>query len=666
MPGKEQIALGVEAERLAALERYGILDSSPEKGYEDITALAAFICGAPMSAISFVDRDRQWFKSVAGMGLKETPRSQSFCAYTIDDARVLIVPDALADERFRSNPLVVRDPNFRFYAGAPIIEKGGHVLGAVCVMDTETRVLDAQQIAALEALARQVMVLLEQRKAIDSLQQAVTEAAVADRLVRESERRLQTLANSLPALAWSANADGWINWYNRRWYEYTGTTPEQMEGWGWQSVHDPDALPAVMERWAASIRTGDSFEMVFPIRGADGVFRSFLTRVAPLRGESGSVTEWFGTNIEVDALKKTQLALEKSQEVLNQVLHVTSDAILSIDRNWLITYVNPKAEELYDSAKHFVGRNFWDSFPEAGLPGSLFLEHYHRAMYDGVAASFEQHYPEPRNFTIGIEVYPSKDGIVTFARDITRLKNAAAAVMQHEKLAAVGRLASSMSHELNNPLESVTNLLYLARQSQDLEEARPYLNHADGELRRVAAITSQTLRFHRQSTAPTLVTFAELSTGILRGQHSRLKNAQVTVEQRNRARRLVCCLEGEIRQVLTNLVSNAIDAMQACGGKLSIRGRDGTNWKTGERGMVITVADTGCGMSEATRKRVFEAFYTTKGVGGTGLGLWISREIVDRHHGVLKCRTTQRGSASGTVFTLFLPENGVEPIRQRN
>ena len=657
--------MGVEAERLAALERFGILDSAPEQGYEDITQLAAFICGAPMSIISFVDRDRQWFKAVLGVGLRETPRSQSFCAHTISDAKTLVVPDALADDRFRSNPFVLEDPNIRFYAGAPIVEKSGQVLGTVCVLDTETRVLNAQQIAALEALARQVVVLLEQREAIDSLRKAMHEAAVAERLVRESESRLQTLANSLPALAWTANADGWITWYNHRWYEYTGTTPDQMEGWGWQSVHSPEALPAVMERWAESIRTGNPFEMIFPLKGADGVFRPFLTRVAPLRGETGQVTQWFGTNIEVDALKKTQLALEKSQEVLNQVLNATSDAILSIDRDWRITYVNPRAELLYDSTKHFVGRNFWEAFPEAALPGSLFLEHYHRAMYEGVAARFEQSYPEPRNFTIGIEVYPSKDGIVTFARDITRLKNAAAAVMQHEKLAAVGRLASSMSHELNNPLESVTNLLYLARESSDLEEARPYLNHADGELRRVAAITSQTLRFHRQSTAPTLVTFAELSSGILRGQHSRLNNAQVTVEERNRSTRPICCFEGEIRQVLTNLVSNAIDAMQVCGGKLYIRGRDGTDRTTGLPCMVITVADTGTGMSQATRNRIFEAFYTTKGAGGTGLGLWISKEIVGRHHGDLKCRTIQRETSSGTVFILLLPEMGVEAVRQR-
>jgi len=138
----------------------------------------------------------------------------------------------------------------------------------------------------------------------------VTDQRQAEATLRESELRFRTLADSMPQLAWIAQPDGSIIWYNRRWYEYTGTTPEQMEGWGWQRAHDPHSLPAVLERWKASIATGQPFDMVFPLRGADGVFRPFLTRVMPLKDEQGRVIQWFGTNTDVTDQKRAEEALE--------------------------------------------------------------------------------------------------------------------------------------------------------------------------------------------------------------------------------------------------------------------------------------------------------------------------------------------------------------------
>ena len=133
------------------------------------------------------------------------------------------------------------------------------------------------------------------------------------------ERELITFVDTVPALAWMANGDGWIFWYNQRWYEYTGTTPEQMEGWGWQSVHDPDRLPQVMERWTNSIQTGRPFEMVFPLRGADGIYRSFITRVIPVKDDSCKIVRWFGTNAEVDDLQRTRDELAVSDAQFRQI-----------------------------------------------------------------------------------------------------------------------------------------------------------------------------------------------------------------------------------------------------------------------------------------------------------------------------------------------------------
>lgn len=144
----------------------------------------------------------------------------------------------------------------------------------------------------------------------------------AEEALQRSEKQFRNLANAIPQLSWMATADGWIFWYNDRWYEYTGTSPEAMEGWGWQTVHDPDALPQVLERWKLSIATGNPFDMVFPIRGADGVFRPFLTRIMPIKDEDGRVVRWFGTNTDISEQKKIEAELRNNEERLSIALDV--------------------------------------------------------------------------------------------------------------------------------------------------------------------------------------------------------------------------------------------------------------------------------------------------------------------------------------------------------
>ena len=394
-----------EAARIAALRSYSVLDTLPEHEYEDVAALASFICGTPISLISLVDENRQWFKSRVGLDAEETPRVQSFCAHTLTQPETLIVEDAQLDDRFADNPLVTGNPNIRFYAGAPIINAEGHVLGTVCVIDTKPRALSEAQIKALETLSRQVMALLEAR--------------------------------------------------------------------------------------------------------------------------------------------------------------------LLLNDN----------------------------------------------------------------------------------------KKAATALMQSEKLAAVGRMASSMAHEINNPLEAVTNLLFLARQHAAKPDVVGWLDQAEMELRRISVIANQTLRFHKQSTSPQAISCIDLYSTILNLYEARLRNRAIQVEKRKRANQPVECFEGDIRQVLSNLITNAIDAMPD-GGRLLVRSREGTDWRTGRKGLVLTLADTGIGMSEATRRRIFEAFFSTKGIGGSGLGLWISADIMQRHNGRILIRSSQRKGGSGTVVALFLPYGG--------
>jgi PAS domain S-box-containing protein len=156
-----------------------------------------------------------------------------------------------------------------------------------------------------------------------------------------SEQQFRTLADAIPQLAWMARADGWIYWYNRRWYEYTGTTPEQMEGWGWESVHAPETLAAVLRRWKKCIATGAPFDMVFPLRGADGVFRQFLTRVQPLKNSEGRVVRWFGTNTDVDELKRAEEKLRESEERYRGIFQHAGTGIAITDLEGRFQSCNP-------------------------------------------------------------------------------------------------------------------------------------------------------------------------------------------------------------------------------------------------------------------------------------------------------------------------------------
>jgi len=162
-----------EKARLEALHNYRILDTAPEQAYDDIVALAAFICGTPIAIMSLVDRDRQWFKSKVGLAADATPRDQAFCAYTILRPELLEVEDATNDERFQKNPLVLGEPGIRFYAGAPLLNTDGHSLGSVCVIDRKPHKLSADQKIALQRLARLVMKNLELRRISDQLATAV-------------------------------------------------------------------------------------------------------------------------------------------------------------------------------------------------------------------------------------------------------------------------------------------------------------------------------------------------------------------------------------------------------------------------------------------------------------------------------------------------------------
>jgi signal transduction histidine kinase/HAMP domain-containing protein len=243
--------------------------------------------------------------------------------------------------------------------------------------------------------------------------------------------------------------------------------------------------------------------------------------------------------------------------------------------------------------------------------------------------------------------------------DASDRKRGEEALRKTEKLAATGRLAASIAHEINNPLEAITNLLYLLSNHAELEEpARGYVEMAEHEVRRISEITQQTLRFYRQSTLPARANLSELLDSVLSLHQGRLRNLGITVERKYDPTIEIYCFAGELRQVFANLVGNAIDAMSA-GGRLVVRARRSRDWSNPTRtGVRFQVADTGSGMTSSVQKRIFEPFFTTKEVTGTGLGLWVSWEIVVKHQGSVRVRSRSetQGGRSGTAFELFFPD----------
>ncbi|HET6144579.1 MAG TPA: ATP-binding protein [Candidatus Acidoferrales bacterium] len=373
---------------------------------------------------------------------------------------------------------------------------------------------------------------------VDEFNQMLTEIQNRDSALQQSEEQFRTLANSIAQMAWMGDSEGNLTWYNQRWYEYTGTTLEQMAGWGWQQVHDPQKLPEVLPKWRAALVKGEVFEMIIPLRGADGNFRQFLTRAVPIRDAQGKVARWFGTNT-----------------------------------------------------------------------------------------------------------------------DITEQLRAEENLRQTEKLAATGRLAASIAHEINNPLEAVTNLIYLARRQP--ANAEKYLRLADEELDRIAQITKNTLGFYRDSASPTKMNLSEALQEVLALYSRKMEFKRIVLICDPGDDIEITGYPGEVRQVFANLIANAIDALPR-EGTLRVRAsrgccRDGVT----ERGVRITFLDNGSGISSADLKKIFAPFYTTKKNTGTGLGLWLVKGLVEKHRGTLHLRSSTEQGRSWTAFSVFLPEHAL-------
>jgi signal transduction histidine kinase len=348
---------------------------------------------------------------------------------------------------------------------------------------------------------------------------------------------------------------------------------------------------------------------------------------------------------------------EQQAQLAQQIVAASIDSVLVLDADWRVNFLNKKAMVELSTDERAVGQVLTEAFPAELDP--VFMEHYRRAMRDRVTVLFEE-FHQARGKWYLVNVSPVGAGIGIFSQDRTEQRRRDAAVQKTEKLAAVGRLASSISHEINNPLESVVNLLYLIENTAGVDaETKSYAALAMREMSRVSHIVTQTLKFHRQSTDAAECRVSEILDSVVSLFQGRLATRQIQVHRCYTEEDGMVCFAGDMRQVFANLIGNALDAILE-DGEIWLRTRRSRDWSvengnTACEGLRVTVADSGCGMSDETCRSVFEPFFTTKPATGTGLGLWVSEEIIRNHKGKVRVRSSEREGRSGTVFSLFFP-----------
>ena len=287
-----------------------------------ITDFAAALCDAPVSLVSLVEETRQVFLSHTGTDVTETPRNVSFCQHAMLGDDIMVVPDATHDPRFVDNDLVTGEMNVRFYAGAPLVTADGVPLGSLCVLDTVPHPdgLTALQRHGLATLASAVMDRLR-----DSRDAAAWRHAENDtrRRLGDSEQRFRTLADAMPQMVWSTLPDGYHDYYNARWYEFTGVPAGSTDGEAWNGMFHPDDQERAWSVWRHSLITGEPYNIEYRLRHHDGTYRWVLGRALPLRdadaGEgAGAITRWFGTCTDIHEQK---LASEEREVISQELSH---------------------------------------------------------------------------------------------------------------------------------------------------------------------------------------------------------------------------------------------------------------------------------------------------------------------------------------------------------
>jgi PAS domain S-box-containing protein len=510
---------------------------------------------------------------------------------------------------------------------------------------------------------------------ITARKRAEAELAAGERALRESEMRFHELADNMSQFAWMADTDGRRYWYNKRWHAYAGTTPEEMQGFGWQKLHHPDHLDRVVQHIQRSFKTDAPWEDTFPLRGRDGNYRWFLSRALPIRNKAGEIVRWFGTNTDITEQIEAEKALRELNETLEQrveaqtqerlqIWNVSQDLLMVADLKGKYLRVNPAWTVLLGwSEAELLGRSSqWLLHPDdrektlaetarlaAGETTERLVTRFRHkdGSYRWLSWKAVQH--EGRIYAMARDITDLKEAEV-------KLKKARHELTQVSRRTTLAAMSAAIAHEIRQPLGAiVTNanagLRWLDRPKPDLDEVRDTLKHIINDGHRASEVI-ESIRgmFAKGDHAEVPLDANELIRETIAMASGELEAGRVVVDLELAEQiPLIPAHKGQLQQVVLNIVTNAADSMHSIDDRvrmLRVRTR-----RFDSNGVAVSIQDSGTGIDPQNMDRIFDAFFTTK-TNGMGMGLAICRSIVEAHGGNL---SVSPGVPHGSVFHIILP-----------
>jgi PAS domain S-box-containing protein len=543
-----------------------------------------------------------------------------------------------------------------FHVDAPIIDD---ILGRLC-QGEKLRQYEAR-LRAKDGSIRHVLidssVLFENGKFIHTrcFTLDITERKQAEQALRESEQRFRIITDASPIMVWMSGTDKLCYYFNKGWLDFVGRTLEQEAGNGWAENVHPEDFDRCLNIYVTSFDARQPFEMEYRLKHHTGKYRWILDRAVPRFSADGHFEGYVGGCLDIHDQKEAAEARHR----LAAIVESSDDAIVGKDLNGIITSWNRGAETIFGyTAEEMIGQPILKIIPPE-------LQHDESRILQTIARGERiQHFEtirltaDGRRIAVSLTMSPVRDGagrvvgVAKIARDISKQKESDRVLRTTERLASVGRLAATVAHEINNPLEAVTNLVYLAKSAAVRDDVREFLGGAEEELERVAQLTKQTLGFYRETTGIAPVDIGATVESLMIAFSPRARNKGITIRREVRTDIEIEAVPGEIRQLIGNLVSNSIDAVRP-GGQIMIRVSAMSH--TNNNGVRLTVCDDGPGIPKIDQLHIFEPFFTTKRDVGTGLGLWVCKSIVQKHQGSIRFRSSAESGRSGTVFSIFLP-----------
>ncbi len=489
--------------------------------------------------------------------------------------------------------------------------------------------------------------------------QDITERKAAIDAVAESAAQFRTLAEAAPNHVWTSDADGHLDWFNQRTYQYSGAEPGQLDGTDWASIVHPEDLAVAAARWESSLQTGHLYETEFRIRRADGEFRWHLVRALPLKNSEGAVVRWVGTNTDIHEGK---LAQAESARDRNRIWALSQEFMLVCDFEGTITDVNPSAERILGwPAETMVGKFLSDFLHPEDVAKTAAEVAKLAAGRNTIALENRYRHKDGSYRLLAWTAVPEGGFIHAVARDITRERSTEEALRQSQKLDAIGQLTGGVAHDFNNVLAVISNSVEVLKRLSESDERRPrFIDAISKSVARATKLTGQLLAFARRQALQPMVFDAGQNTRAVSEMIQSLAGVRIEVVLKLSER--ACFINADPSQfdtALVNLAVNARDAMAEQGTlTVEVFNSDGIPAMALQEGVkgdfvAIAIGDTGTGIAPEHLNQIFEPFFTTKAVGvGTGLGLSQVFGFAKQSGGDIRVESTL---GKGSRFTLYLP-----------